>query len=76
MSKPKDDLLVKVGDYVRKRAKMKFKSNVDFASACDVTETTIRRILQGKQNISIKLLERICEALEIKMSDFLRETGN
>lgn len=75
MSKEKD-ILVKIGDYIGKRAKAKFKSNVEFANVCDVSEGTIRRILQGEQNISIKVLKRICEALEIKMSDLLRETGN
>jgi DNA-binding Xre family transcriptional regulator len=75
MSKEKD-VLVKLADSIGKRAKVKFKSNVEFANVCDVNESTIRRILQGKQNISVKVLKRICEALEIKMSDLLKETGN
>lgn len=75
MSKERD-VLVKIGDYIGKEAKAKFKSNVEFANVCDVNESTIRRILRGEQNISIKVLKRICEALEIKMSDLLKETGN
>ncbi len=75
MSKEKD-ILVKIGDYIGKKSKAKFKSNVEFANVCDVSEGTIRRILQGEQNISLKVLKRICEALEIKMSDLLKETGN
>ena len=75
MSKEKD-ILVKIGDYIGKKAKAKFKSNVEFANVSNVSEVTIRRILQGEQNISIKVLKRICEALEIKMSDLLKETGN
>jgi DNA-binding Xre family transcriptional regulator len=75
MSKEKD-VLVKLADSIGKRAKVKFKSNVEFANVCDVNESTIRRILQGQQNISVKVLKRICEALEIKMSDLLKETGN
>ena len=75
MSKEKD-VLVKLADSINKRAKTKFKSNVEFANVCDVNESTIRRILQGKQNISVKVLKRICEALDIKMSDLLKETGN
>lgn len=74
MSKEKD-ILVKLGDYIGKKAKVKFKSNVEFAYVCDVSETTIRRILSGEQNISVKILERICEALEIKISDLLKEIG-
>ncbi len=73
---PKDkDILVSIGDYIGKKAKAKFKSNVEFANVCDVNESTIRRILRGEQNISIKVLKRICEALEINISDLLKEIG-
>lgn len=75
MSKEKD-ILVKIGDYIGKKAKSKFKSNVEFGNVCDVSEGTIRRILAGKQNISIKVLKRVCEALDIKMSDLLKDIGS
>jgi len=75
MAKEKD-ILIRIGDYINKKAKAKFKSNVEFANVCDVNESTIRRILQGEQNISIKVFKRICDALDIKMSDLLREVGN
>lgn len=75
MSKEKD-IQVRIGNYIGKKAKAKFSSNVEFANTCDVSESTIRRILQGEQNISINVLKRICDALEIKMSDLLKETGN
>jgi DNA-binding Xre family transcriptional regulator len=69
-------ILIKMGDYIGKKAKVKFKSNVEFANVCDVSEGTVRRILMGKQNLSVHVLKRICEALDIKMSDLLKETGN
>ena len=74
MSKEKD-ILVKLSDFIGKKAKVKFKSNVEFANVCNVNESTIRRILLGEQNISIKVLKRICEALDLKMSDLLKEIG-
>jgi len=71
---PKErDILVKIGDHLNKKAKSKFKSNVEFASACDVDEKTVRRIFLGDQNISIKVLKRICEALEIRLSDLFKD---
>jgi transcriptional regulator with XRE-family HTH domain len=70
------DILAKAGDYIRKKAKLKFKSNVEFAYACEVDEKTIRRIFRGEQNLSIKVLKRICEALDIKLSDLFKEIGN
>lgn len=75
MSKEKD-ILVKIGDYLGKKAKVKFKSNVEFANVSDVDEKTIRRILAGEQNLSIKVLKRICDALNIKLSDLFKEVGN
>lgn len=74
MSKDRD-ILILIGDYVGKKAKVKFKSNVEFANVCDVSEGTIRRILRGNQNISIKVLNRICEALDISMSDLFKDIG-
>lgn len=74
---PKEkDILKSIGDQIGKKAKTKFKSNVEFANVCDVSESTIRRILLGQQNLSIKVLKRICEVLDIKLSDLLKETGN
>ena len=75
MSK-ENDILIKIADYIGKQAKVKFKSNVEFANVSNVNESTIRRILQGKQNISVKVLKRICDSLEIKMSDLLKAIGN
>jgi DNA-binding Xre family transcriptional regulator len=75
MSKEKD-ILVKIGEYIQKKAKGKFKTNVEFADACEVDEKTIRRIFHGEQNLSIKVLKRICESLDIKVSDLMKETGN
>lgn len=69
------DFLIKLGNAVAKKAKVKFKSNVEFANVCNVNESTVRRILRGEQNISLTVLKRICEALEIKMSDLLIEIG-
>jgi DNA-binding Xre family transcriptional regulator len=66
---------VKLGNYIRKKAKDKFKSNVEFANVSNVAESTIRRILLGEQNISLKVLEQICAALEIKVSDLFKEIG-
>jgi len=71
----KNPTCVKIGNYLRKRIREKFKSNVEFANVCNVAESTIRRILSGEQNITIKVIEQICDALEIKVSDLFKEIG-
>lgn len=75
MSKEKD-ILVKIGDYLGKKAKKKFKSNVEFANVSDVDEKTIRRILSGEQNVSVEVLKRICDALDIKLSELFKDIGS
>ena len=75
MAKEKD-VLIKLGTIIGKKAKAKFKSNVEFANVSNVSEGTIRRILLGRQNITLNVLKQLCEALDIKMSDMLKEAGN
>ncbi|KAF2336316.1 helix-turn-helix domain-containing protein [Flavobacterium daemonense] len=68
-----EEFLIKLGQNINVRAKAKFKTNLEFASACDIDETSIRRILKGKQNFSINIFLKICNALDIKMSELLSE---
>lgn len=68
-----EEFLIKLGDNINARAKAKFKTNLEFASACEIDEASIRRILKGKQNFSIKIFLKICTALDVKMSELLSE---
>jgi DNA-binding Xre family transcriptional regulator len=72
MSKEKD-ILISIAHAISEKSNRKFKSNVEFADICNLSESSIRRIIQGDQNMSIKVLSKICEALNIKMSDLLKE---
>ena len=65
--------LIQLGQLINDRAKAKFSNNLEFASACDIDEKSIRRILKGNQNFSITIFTKICSALDIKMSDLLKE---
>ena len=68
-----EEQLVQLGQLINERAKAKFINNLEFASACDIDEKSIRRILNGKQNFSINIFSKICSALGIKMSELLSE---
>jgi transcriptional regulator with XRE-family HTH domain len=68
-----EEQLSRLGKLIRERAKLRFKSNLEFASACDIDEKSIRRILNGKQNFSINIFSKICSALGVKMSELLSE---
>lgn len=52
-------------------------SNRDFALNHNIDEKTVRRILEGRYRISLGTLQKICEARNIKLSEFFKlvETG-
>ena len=68
-----EEQLIQIGQLINDRAKAKFSNNLEFASACDIDEKSIRRILKGNQNFSITIFSKICRALDVKMSDLLKE---
>lgn len=68
-----EDFQIKLAKVIKRRSKLMFKTKVEFAFACDIDERSIRRILNGEQNVSIKVLTRICVALSIKMSELIAE---
>ncbi len=70
-----EEQLIQLGVILKNKAKTKYKSNLEFASICDIDEKSIRRIFNGKQNFSIIIFSKICYALNIKMSDLLNEIG-
>lgn len=49
-----------------------FKSKRDFALNAGIDEKTLRLILQGNYNMSLKILKRICDCLEISPSEVLK----
>lgn len=68
-----EEQLIQLGQLINDRAKAKFSNNLEFAYACDIDEKSIRRILKGNQNFSITIFSKICRALDVKMSDLLKE---
>jgi hypothetical protein len=68
-----EEQLAKLGKLISEKAQFKFKNNLEFASACDIDEKSIRRILKGKQNFSINIFSKVCFALGVKMSELLSE---
>jgi transcriptional regulator with XRE-family HTH domain len=70
-----DAVLQALGKVIQEKAKAKYKSNLEFAYACDIDEKSIRRIYKGEQNFSILIFVKISSALGVKMSDLLREVN-
>lgn len=49
----------------------KFKSQIEFAMACDVDARTIRRIIRAEQNPTILVLRRVAAALNVQLKDLI-----
>jgi DNA-binding XRE family transcriptional regulator len=70
------ELLQKIACELNKRYKERYLTKLDFSYAANVDEKTIRRILQGRQNISIILLKKVCEAVDLSLSDLFQLIEN
>jgi transcriptional regulator with XRE-family HTH domain len=66
------ELLQKIACEITKRYQEMYPTKLDFSYAADVDEKTIRRVLNGSQNISILLLHNICSALGISIYELFQ----
>lgn len=70
------ELLQKIACELNKRYKERYLTKLEFSYEANVDEKTIRRILQGRQNISIILLKKVCEAVDLSLSDLFQLIEN
>ena len=66
------ELLHKIACEITKRYQERYPTKLDFSYAADVDEKTIRRVLNGNQNMSILLLHNICCALDISLYELFQ----
>jgi len=64
-----------IANIIERERTKKFKSKVEFTAAANIDESTYRKIGKGKQNITIKMLIKICSVLDITPSEVLKEVG-
>jgi DNA-binding Xre family transcriptional regulator len=48
-------------------------NNSKFAQASDCSETTVRRVFRSKQRMTLNLLLKFCNALEIEIKDLFND---
>ncbi len=66
----------KVCNYIAENWICKSKSNRSFALDHNIDEKTVRKILQENgYRMPLRTVEKICEAKEIKLSDFFSLIG-
>lgn len=70
----KKDRLTAMGSLIEKKIRAAYGSNLSFSAACGVDEKTVRKVIAG-DNVSLKMLKKMCDALKINMSELLHEAG-
>lgn len=71
---PEAELLSELGDVVRKRRLALDLSQEELASRAGVHRTYLSDIERGARNITITVLSRLADALEVKVSRLFRLT--
>lgn len=71
MSEDEKKYLFELGQKIDQLYRKKYVSQNEFAKDVECDSRTVRRIIRGEQNISILLLKRISECLEIDVKVLL-----
>lgn len=61
---------IELGKRVRELRKFRGWSVKELASKANMSSTFIYQLEQGKQNITVKYLSRLCNTLEISLAEF------
>ena len=67
------EILMKIGDNIRKYRNVKGWSQEDLALECDLHRTYIGSVERGERNITILNLLKIKETLEIRLENLYSE---
>lgn len=67
------EILMKIGDNIRKYRNMKGWSQEDLALECDLHRTYIGSVERGERNITILNLIKITKTLEVRLEDLYPE---
>lgn len=68
--KSKEEILIKFGERVRELRKEKQLSQEQLAFKADVHRTYIGMIERAEKNVTLLNIEKIANALEIRLTDF------
>ncbi len=71
--KDEDLFSIKVGLKIKELRMERNITQLQLADKCDMEKNNIGRIENGRRSIKLYTLARICKALDISLSNFLKE---
>ena len=70
------DICVRLGKKVRELRRERGWRQIDLAAHAELSKTHVNELEAGKREIGLRALERLAEALEVKVSDLMRQIEN
>ena len=69
------ELSIQLGRKIRELRRRRHWRQIDLAAHAELSKTHICEIETGKRELGINALERLADALELKVSDLMKEIG-
>jgi len=64
-----------LGKKIRELRRERGWRQIDLAAHADLSKTHVNELEAGKREVGLKALERLADALEIKLSDLMKAIG-
>jgi len=69
------DICGQLGKKIRELRRERGWRQIDLAAHADLSKTHVNELEAGKREVGLKALERLADALEIKLSDLMKAIG-
>lgn len=69
------DISIRLGKKIRDLRRKRGWRQIDLAAHAELSKTHICELETGKREVGLQTLERLAEALEMKISDLMRAIG-
>jgi transcriptional regulator with XRE-family HTH domain len=69
------DISIQLGKKVRELRRERGWRQIDLAAHAELSKTHVNELERGKREVGLNALERLAEALDIKISDLMKAIG-
>lgn len=70
------DICIQLGRKIRELRRERGWRQIDLAAHAELSKTHINELEAGKREVGLRALERLAEALDLKVSDLMKAIGH
>lgn len=70
------DICIRLGQKIRELREKRSWRQIDLAAHAELSKTHISELENGKREVGLKTLERLADALEVKISEIMEAIGH